>query len=125
MHCEIHDLPKVSLVYSILWCLCLGACMAVGLKYAGTADSLARATLHFFVVRFLKLKKDIPEKMDDTDAHHDHIDKQALETVLNVCALSLSAVMAGTGETTKLMNLCLIFLWQNVSASVRHFCHHM
>lgn len=75
--------------------------MAVGLKYAGTGDSLARSTLHFFVMRFLKFKKSTPENLDESDTHHDHIDKQALETVLDACALSLSIVMSGTGKMDK------------------------
>lgn len=76
---------------------CAGACLAVGLKYAGTGDSSARGTLYNFVVEFLKLKKDVPDPIAGSDISHHHIDKQALESVINTCALALSLVMAGTG----------------------------
>lgn len=69
----------------------------MGLKYAGTSDSLARSTLHSFVLEFLKLKKDVPDPIAGSDTSHHQIDKQALESVINTCALALSLVMAGTG----------------------------
>ncbi|GMH41655.1 hypothetical protein BSKO_09565 [Bryopsis sp. KO-2023] len=75
-----------------------GACLAMGLKYAGTADGSARATLHDFVLKFLKLKKEVPDSSAGADVTYGKIDKQALQTVCDVCALALSVVMAGTGH---------------------------
>ncbi|XP_030754835.1 anaphase-promoting complex subunit 1 [Sitophilus oryzae] len=66
-----------------------GACFALGLKYAGSADKEAFDTLLFFCHMFTSLTgKSIAELAG----------KATIETCLNVLLLSASMVMAGTGN---------------------------
>ena len=76
-----------------------GACMALGLKYAGSADQAAQETLAQACRRFLKLKQGAPEiSMMGVMASTCGVDKTTLEGCLNVAALALALVMAGTGH---------------------------
>lgn len=66
-----------------------GACMALGLKYAGTANEIAFSTLYHFLKMFITLtEKSVAELAG----------KATIETCLNVVLLSASIVMAGTGN---------------------------
>ncbi|CAG9837359.1 unnamed protein product [Diabrotica balteata] len=66
-----------------------GACFALGLKFAGTADEEAFETLFYFCHMFTSLTgKSIAELAG----------KSTIETCLNVLLLSVSMVMAGTGS---------------------------
>ena len=63
--------------------------MALGLKYAGTANENAFKTLYSFAEMFVSLShKSIAELAG----------KSTIETCLNVVILSASVVMAGTGN---------------------------
>nr|CAH7720171.1 unnamed protein product [Callosobruchus chinensis] len=66
-----------------------GACFALGLRYAGTADQEAFATLLYYCNMFTSLTgKSIAELAG----------KSTIETCLNVAILSASAVVAGSGN---------------------------
>lgn len=66
-----------------------GACMALGLKYAGTANQDAFKTLFHYTEMFTDLShKSIAELAG----------KSTIETCLNVILLSSAVVMAGTGN---------------------------
>ena len=66
-----------------------GACMALGLKYAGTANSIAFKTLYKYARMFTTLsQRSIGELAG----------KSTIETCLNVILLSTALVMAGTGN---------------------------
>ncbi|XP_008202865.1 anaphase-promoting complex subunit 1 [Nasonia vitripennis] len=66
-----------------------GACMAVGLKYAGTENMIAFNTLYHFLKMFMTLShKSVAELAG----------KATIETCLNVVLLAASIVMAGTGN---------------------------
>ncbi|CAH0388207.1 unnamed protein product [Bemisia tabaci] len=66
-----------------------GACMAIGLRFAGSANNEAFETLHEYCLMFTSLTgKSIAELAG----------KSTIETCLNVILLSLALVMAGTGE---------------------------
>ncbi|XP_012289018.1 anaphase-promoting complex subunit 1 [Orussus abietinus] len=73
-----------------------GACMALGLKYAGTANKNAFKTLYNYAQMFTALThKSIAELAG----------KSTIETCLNVVLLATAVVMAGTGELD-IMRIC-------------------
>ncbi|KAI4480329.1 hypothetical protein M0804_010327 [Polistes exclamans] len=73
-----------------------GACMALGLKYAGTANKNAFRTLYNYAQMFTALShKTIAELAG----------KSTIETCLNVILLSTAVVMAGTGDL-EIMRIC-------------------
>ncbi|XP_043478595.1 anaphase-promoting complex subunit 1 [Leptopilina heterotoma] len=73
-----------------------GACMALGLKYAGTANDTAFKTLQSYADLFISLShKPIAELAG----------KFTIETCLNVVILASSVVMAGTGNL-EVMRMC-------------------
>ncbi|KYM96372.1 PREDICTED: anaphase-promoting complex subunit 1 [Cyphomyrmex costatus] len=73
-----------------------GACMALGLKYAGTANKNAFKTLYNYAQMFTALShKTIAELAG----------KSTVETCLNVVLLSTAVVMAGTGNLD-IMRIC-------------------
>ncbi|XP_057330298.1 anaphase-promoting complex subunit 1 [Microplitis mediator] len=73
-----------------------GACMALGLKYAGTANENAFKTLFNYTQMFTALShKSIGELAG----------KSTIETCLNVTLLSAAVVMAGTGNLD-IMRVC-------------------
>ena len=73
--------------------------MAIGLKFAGTANAKAESVLQKYVVEFLAHKKKVPDASAPGQQTYGRLDKQAIELSIDVCALGLSIVMAGTGET--------------------------
>ncbi|XP_011861283.1 PREDICTED: anaphase-promoting complex subunit 1 isoform X2 [Vollenhovia emeryi] len=73
-----------------------GACMALGLRYAGTANKNAFKTLYNYAQMFTALShKTIAELAG----------KSTVETCLNVVLLSTAVVMAGTGNLD-IMRIC-------------------
>ncbi|XP_078053194.1 anaphase promoting complex subunit 1 isoform X2 [Augochlora pura] len=73
-----------------------GACMALGLKYAGTANRNAFKTLYNYAQMFTALShKTIAELAG----------KSTIETCLNVTLLSAAVVMAGSGDL-EIMRIC-------------------
>ncbi|XP_070511648.1 anaphase-promoting complex subunit 1 isoform X2 [Cardiocondyla obscurior] len=73
-----------------------GACMALGLRYAGTANKNAFKTLYNYAQMFTALShKTIAELAG----------KSTVETCLNVVLLSTAVVMAGTGNL-EIMRIC-------------------
>ncbi|XP_034943915.1 anaphase-promoting complex subunit 1 [Chelonus insularis] len=73
-----------------------GACMALGLKYAGSANENAFKTLFSYTQMFTALlHKSIGELAG----------KSTIETCLNVTLLSCAVVMAGTGNL-EIMRIC-------------------
>ena len=76
-----------------------GACMSVGLRYAGTADATAAATLREMTLRFVRLKSQCKDGKVGLGAL---IDRPTLETCVGVAAVALSCVMAGTGDLASL-----------------------
>ena len=73
-----------------------GACFALGLKFAGSANAEAFQTLHRYVKVLISLSgRSVAEWAG----------KATLEACLNVLLLSLSMVMAGTGDL-QVLRLC-------------------
>ncbi|CAD7696275.1 unnamed protein product [Ostreobium quekettii] len=75
-----------------------GACLAIGLKFAGTANAQAEFLLRKYVLEFLAHKKKVPDASAPGQQTYGRLDKQSIELSIDVCALALSAVMAGTGH---------------------------
>ncbi|KAL1131298.1 hypothetical protein AAG570_010916 [Ranatra chinensis] len=73
-----------------------GACMAMGLRFAGSANNEAFTTLLYYCKIFTSLSaKSIAELAG----------KSTIETAINVILVSLAMVMAGTGEL-EVLRLC-------------------
>jgi anaphase-promoting complex subunit 1 len=72
-----------------------GACLALGLRYAGTAHAGAAATLRRHAALFADLKRRAPGLPGGVDKH-------TLETCVCCAALALGAVLAGTGNLAAL-----------------------
>ena len=77
----------------------VGVCLSIGMKYAGTLDTLARDFLLRYLDIFLKLS-DIDDRGVDLKAC-----KIATKTCLSVLAYSTSMVMAGSGDLQVLRRL--------------------
>jgi len=71
-----------------------GACMALGLRFAGTADASARDALRGMLSRFLALKAAAAAG----EPCGELVDRPTLETCVCVAATALACVMAGTGD---------------------------
>jgi anaphase-promoting complex subunit 1 len=65
-----------------------GACLAMGMRFAGTAHSAAKHVLTQYLQFFVKLQKSKFERAD----------KNMLEYCMNSVALALCMVMSGTGH---------------------------
>uniref|UniRef100_A0A8C4RIV1 Anaphase-promoting complex subunit 1 n=1 Tax=Erpetoichthys calabaricus TaxID=27687 RepID=A0A8C4RIV1_ERPCA len=91
-----------------------GACMALGFRFAGSANEKAFSCLHKFVKEFMHCLT------SSTTGHYN------LQTCLSVILLSLSMVMAGTGDLT-VLQFCR-FLHKKTGGEMNygfHMAHHM
>jgi len=88
----------IVIIYSQAYCnIIAGACMALGLRYAGTANKNAFKTLYNYAQMFTALShKTIAELAG----------KSTVETCLNVVLLSTAVVMAGTGNLDVSIDIC-------------------
>ncbi|XP_056147337.1 anaphase-promoting complex subunit 1 [Lampris incognitus] len=94
-----------------------GACMAVGFKFAGSANSEAFDCLYKFARSFMKCLTSV------TAAVTGHYN---LQTCLSMVLLALSMVMSGSGNL-KVLQLCR-FLHKRTSGEMNygfHMAHHM
>jgi anaphase-promoting complex subunit 1 len=76
-----------------------GACLAIGLKLAGTGSELAHNNLLFFFGVLLKAS------CSSSMSYEGKIRRQAARQCLNVVTLALATVMSGTGELNVLRRL--------------------
>ncbi|XP_047149623.1 anaphase-promoting complex subunit 1 [Vigna umbellata] len=77
-----------------------GACISLGLVFAGTRNENAQELLYEFAIYFLNEIKPVSTtsgKVFPSGLSH-HIDRGTLETCLHLIVLSLSVVMAGSGH---------------------------
>ena len=90
-----------------------GACMSIGLRYAGSGNAEASATLRHYAFKFVEWKKTAGQ-----DGKETLVTKSALETCIGVVAMSLSCVMAGTGDlpTLRLLRHLRLRLEKNASS---------
>ncbi|XP_024523349.1 anaphase-promoting complex subunit 1 isoform X2 [Selaginella moellendorffii] len=96
-----------------------GACLSIGLRYAGTANAEAQTLLQHYALYFMKEVTltihgylisraccwQKSQAASGTSPNDRRVDRGTLETCLDVAVLSLSVVMAGTGhlETLRLL----------------------
>jgi anaphase-promoting complex subunit 1 len=84
-----------------------GACLSIGLRYAGTASVEAQQSLRHYALYFMNEKRAaVPHgAAASPNNRRQYVDRSTLETCLNIAVLSLSLVMAGTGhlETFRLL----------------------
>ncbi|XP_029162825.1 anaphase-promoting complex subunit 1-like isoform X3 [Nylanderia fulva] len=88
------DLETINLAYLNI---IAGACMALGLRYAGTANKNAFKILYFHTRTFMHLTNKIRQ--------YKSILKATIATCLNIILLSFTVVMAGTGNLY-IMRIC-------------------
>uniref|UniRef100_A0A8C7Z098 Anaphase-promoting complex subunit 1 n=1 Tax=Oryzias sinensis TaxID=183150 RepID=A0A8C7Z098_9TELE len=92
-----------------------GACMALGLRFAGSANSDAFDCLHEFAKTFMKIMA-----FAGTTSYYN------LQTGLSMILLAMSMIMAGTGDL-KVLQLCR-FLHKRTGGEMNygfHMAHHM
>nr|XP_043632201.1 anaphase-promoting complex subunit 1 [Erigeron canadensis] len=77
-----------------------GACISLGLRFAGTKDGSAQDLLYSYAVAFLNEIKPLSVKKMHGFPRllSQYVDRSTLETCLHLIVLSLSVVMAGTGH---------------------------
>ena len=75
-------------------CALAGACLALGVRYAGSQNSAAEQLLREQLMSFLAIKSSLPEP----PGHNAPLNRLHVEQCVSSCALSLAAVMAGTGH---------------------------
>lgn len=84
-----------------------GACLCLGLKFAGSANSQAFDIIRHYTTYFVDLQKQpVAEQAG----------RNALETCLLITVLSLSLVMAGTGDL-EVMRICRFLRRRSTQAS--------
>uniref|UniRef100_A0A8C8DW23 Anaphase-promoting complex subunit 1 n=1 Tax=Oryzias sinensis TaxID=183150 RepID=A0A8C8DW23_9TELE len=94
-----------------------GACMALGLRFAGSANSDAFDCLHEFAKTFMKI---MAFAGTATTSYYN------LQTGLSMILLAMSMIMAGTGDL-KVLQLCR-FLHKRTGGEMNygfHMAHHM
>ncbi|KAJ9539792.1 hypothetical protein OSB04_026298 [Centaurea solstitialis] len=77
-----------------------GACISLGLRFAGTKDGSAQHLLYSYAIAFLNEIKPLSVKVlhGFPRGLMQYVDRGTLETCLHLIALSLSVVMAGSGH---------------------------
>ncbi|XP_020168508.1 anaphase-promoting complex subunit 1 [Aegilops tauschii subsp. strangulata] len=77
-----------------------GACIAIGLKYAGSRNGDAQELLYSYTVHFLNEIKHVSVQTPSIlpKGLLQYVDRGTLELCLHLIALSLSVVMAGSGQ---------------------------
>ncbi|XP_030534487.1 anaphase-promoting complex subunit 1 isoform X4 [Rhodamnia argentea] len=77
-----------------------GACISLGLKFAGTMDGNAQELLYEYAVYFLNEMKPVAATSGSNfpKGLADYVDRGTLEICLHLIVLSLSVVMAGSGH---------------------------
>ena len=69
-----------------------GACMSIGLRYAGTSNSVAAGTVRHFLLQFINWKRTTNGE-DKTQ-----VNRNTLEVCIGTMSMALSCIMAGTGD---------------------------
>eukprot|EP00887_Chlorella_sp_A99_P005912 scaffold29.g5912.t1 len=76
-------------------CIVAGACLAIGIRFAGSCNAQAEQVLREYVLYFLAAKKAAPEPGSGVVGP---TNREALESCVGTVALALSVVMAGSGH---------------------------
>ncbi|ETL36971.1 hypothetical protein L916_11162 [Phytophthora nicotianae] len=106
-----------------------GACMSVGLRFAGTANSSARTTLRKYVLHFRELRSKASSSSSSMILRGSSsvvaaaTERATIERCLAVCAQALALIDAGTGHVETLTLLRSITLRQRVDAAMSYGNH--
>jgi hypothetical protein len=106
-----------------------GACMSLGLRFAGTANMSARATLRKYVLHFRELRTKASSSSSSmllrgtSNVVAAATERATVERCLAVCAQALALVDAGTGNVETLALLRSVTLRQRVDAAMSYGNH--
>ncbi|GMF32759.1 unnamed protein product [Phytophthora fragariaefolia] len=104
-----------------------GSCMSIGLRFAGTGHTSARATLRKFVLHFRELRAKASTSMilrgSSSSVVAAATERATVERCLAVCVQALALVDAGTGNVETLTLLRSVTLRQHVDAAMSYGNH--
>ncbi|KAE9126626.1 hypothetical protein PF006_g16687 [Phytophthora fragariae] len=103
-----------------------GACMSIGLRFAGTGNSSARSTLRKYVFHFRELRSKASSSTilrGSSNVVAAATERATVERCLAVCAQALALVDAGTGNVETLALLRSLTLRQHVDAAMSYGNH--
>lgn len=105
-----------------------GACFSMGLRFAGTSNAAARATLRTFVLHFRELRTKSPTSSIALRGGNGNViaaatERPTIERCLAVCALALAMVDAGTGLVETMTLLRSLNLRQRVDVETTYGSH--
>lgn len=118
---KLFDKPTMEIEYDFetiiqtYFHLLSGACFVIGLKYAGTADEVAKNVLKHYI-HYIK-----SFLVKETKPRHQQAEKNTVETCLASAVQSMGLVMAGTGDLDTLRLLREI---RNMESTAT-YGHHM
>jgi anaphase-promoting complex subunit 1 len=92
-----------------------GGCLAVGLKFAGSGDREAFKAVMGFTKMFIQLPN---------SQHAEYAGRSTIESCLNVLVISLSLIMAGTGDL-EVMKICRYLRARTSQVNVVLYGSHM
>ena len=92
-----------------------GACLALGLKFAGSANREAFKAVMGYTKMFLQLPN---------SPHAEYAGRSTIESCLNVLVISLSLIMAGTGDL-EVMKICRYLRARTSQVNVVLYGSHM
>ncbi|EGZ28665.1 hypothetical protein PHYSODRAFT_469800 [Phytophthora sojae] len=103
-----------------------GACMSIGLRFAGTGNTSARSTLRKYILHFRELRSKASSSMilrGSSNVVAAATERATVERCLAVCAQALALVDAGTGNVETLALLRSLTLRQHVDAAMSYGNH--
>ncbi|KAG7393677.1 Anaphase-promoting complex subunit 1 [Phytophthora pseudosyringae] len=127
------EFPSGSPSHSDLHSICeayanivAGACLSIGLRFAGTGNTAARGTLRKYVLHFRELRTKASTSSiirGSSNVVAAATERVTVERCLAVCAQALALVDAGTGHVKTLALLRSITLRQRVDAAMSYGNH--
>ncbi|KAI9907428.1 hypothetical protein PsorP6_003646 [Peronosclerospora sorghi] len=105
-----------------------GACMSIGLRFAGSGHTVARATLRKYVVHFRELRAKASSSSSMLLQGSSNVvaagtERATVERCLAVCAQALAMIDAGGGNLETLTLLRSIMLRRHVDAAISYGNH--
>ena len=98
-----------------------GACLGIGIRYAGTSSKDARNTLLHYLEEFGRLRAQRDEK--GASGKREYIpDSNTLEICIGSCSMAVALVMAGTGDLKTLGILRALMLKVEDKTYGHHMC---
>jgi hypothetical protein len=76
-----------------------GCCLALGLRFAGSQNEKAKGTIEHHLLEFMRMKS------QQSKGRHTDQNQEVIESCLISCAMSLSVVVAGSGDL-RVFSIC-------------------